>query len=450
MSELTLQAARRIDPKRIALALAGIWAIFALVGIAVELGHGDSTLQAFNLADSDLERRLSMPASFTGLLLLLASGMAFALSAVDRTRRQRTWRLAGLALVVFGLDELFGLHSWLEQRGVAWTYSYLPLLALGTTALYWTVRVFRSQRVVQVLFAAAVGLWLAGGVLDNPDLLESNAAAQIIEMAAAALLALCTLERLRYLGRQYYPLEEADTRLSVDQIAAEVVDRVKLRPLAIALVLLTAAFAIQDVLLHTGDYHGHRVPILDIGAEQTIWATFQGSLIYLVGLLALVTGRLHATPAAMRLWWTVLGGVLLVLGTDEIVALHNHFQDATGDPGQIVLIPVAIVGIVAWLKVLGATSGDRRVRNLFVGGAVLWLASQAIDVFLQEDFRWTIVPEETSETLGSACWALGIACWLHRVLPVGLMPPELVARLDGHALIEPLPAPGKRAQAPTG
>ena len=442
MSELTLQAARRIDPKRIALALAGIWAIFALVGLAVELGHGDWTLQAFNLADSDLERRLSMPASFTGLLLLLASGMAFALSAVDRTRRQRTWRLAGLALVVFGLDELFGLHSWLEQHGVAWTYSYLPLLALGTAALYRTVRVFRSQRVVQVLFAAAVGLWLAGGVLDNPDLLESNAAAQIIEMAAAALLALCTLERLRYLGRQYYPLEEADTRLSVDQIAAEVVDRVKLRPLAIALVLLTAAFAIQDVLLHTGDYHGHRVPILDISTEQTIWATFQGLLIYLVGLFALVTGRLHATPAAMRLWWTVLGGVLLVLGTDEIVAI--------GDSGQIVLIPVAIVGIVAWLKVLGATSGDRRVRNLFVGGAVLWLASQAIDVFLQEDFRWTVVPEEASEALGTTCWALGIACWLHRVLPVGLMPPELLAQLDGHALIEPLPAPGERAQAPTG
>ena len=47
-----------------------------------------------------------------------------------------------------------------------------------------------------------------------------------------------------------------------------------------------------------------------------------------------------------------------MLGLDEIVAIHDRFQDATGHPGQIVLIPVAIVGVVAWCKVLNAISDN--------------------------------------------------------------------------------------------
>src|SRR5205823_3571750 len=228
------------------------WAVFAICGTAVATGHGDVTLSAFNLADSDLDRRLSMPASFTALLLLLAAGMAFALADVDRTRRRRPWRLAGLALAIFGLEELLGVHAWLESRGLGWGATYAPLLALGGVALYQAVRIFSSQRIVQLLFGAAVGLWLAGGVLDDPGLIASKAPAQLVQMAAAGVLALCLLERPRYLARQYYPLVETDTRLSVDQLTSEVVDRFRLGPVAVALVLVTAAFAIQDVFLHTG------------------------------------------------------------------------------------------------------------------------------------------------------------------------------------------------------
>jgi hypothetical protein len=380
MSELTLQAARRIDPRRVGLALAAVWGVFAICGIAVETGYGDVTLAAFKLADSDLDRRLSMPASFTALLLLLAAGIAFALADVDRTRRRRPWRLAAVALALFGLEELLGAHAWLEARGVGWTMAYAPLLALGGVALCQAVSIFNSQRIVQVGFAAAVGLLVAGGVLDDPNLIASNAPAQLVQMAAAGALALCLLERLRYLARRYYPLEEADTRLSADQLTSEAIDRLRLRPIAAGLVLVTAAFAIQDVFLHTGNYHGHRVPILDVNAQQTLWATFKGSLIFVVALLALVIGRLNATPADDRRSWTLLGAVLAILGTDEIVTMHHRFQTATDLPGQTLLIPVAIIGVVAWWQVLGAISGNRRARFWFVTGAVLWLASQAIDV----------------------------------------------------------------------
>jgi hypothetical protein len=444
MSELTLQAARRIDPRRAGLLLLGIWLVFAALGIVVDRGHGSGTFQAFNLSDSDLDRRLSMPASFTALLVLLSAGMAFALSRVDRTRREPIWRLAAWALVALGLEQLLGVHSWLQTRGVSWTACYLPLVLLAAAALLRAFGIFTNQLKVQGMFGAAILLWLAGGVLDNPNFVSANVGTEILEMAAGMLFALSLLARLRYLAAQYYPLEEAHTRLSLDQIAAEILDRVKFRPIAIGLILVMAAFGTQDVLLHTGDYTGHRVPILDVDTEQTLWATFQGCVIFSVALLSILTGRLRATPAEMKSWWLLGGAVLVVLGADEIIAVHDRF------PGQIVLILVAIVGIIAWFKILAATSKSDRVRRLVIAGAGLWLVSQAIDVAIQGDMRWTIVPEELLETLGSTCWLFALGYWLRAVLPVGVFPLEPVAgMLTGKTTITQL-AESEGAEAPTG
>jgi hypothetical protein len=450
MGELTLQAARRIDPRRVGITLAAIWAVLAIVGIVVDRG-GSWTLQAFNPADSDLDHRLSMPASFTALLLLLAAGMAFALSRVDRTRRERTWRLAGTALLVIGVEQLLGVHSWLVDHGVDWTVAYLPLLLLGSVALIGAMRVLKSQPAVQAIFGSAIVLWAGAGALDNPDFVTSNAAPELLEMAAGVLFALALLARLRYLAAQYYPLEEADTRLSVDQIAAEILDRVKFRPILIAIVLVATAFAVQHVLLQTNDYHDHRVPILDINTEQTLWATLQGGLIFAVAGLSILVGRLRATPVECKPWWLLLGAVLIVLGADEIVAVHDRFQDATDLPGQTVLIPVAFFGILAWWKVVGAVATQRRVRNLMVAGAALWLLSQGVDVLVQDDYRWTIVPEELMETFGTACWLFALGHWLRTVLPVGVFPLKPVeGMLDAPRTIAPLRDAGRRAQAPTG
>jgi hypothetical protein len=391
-----------------------------------------------------------MPASFTALLVLLSAWMAFALSRVDRTRREPIWRLAAWGLLALGLEQLLGVHSWLETQGLSWTVSYLPLMILATAALLRALPIFRNQSGVQGMFGGAILLWLAGAALDNPNLVSANVGAQILEMAAGGLFLLSLLARLRYLAAQYYPLEEAHTRLSVDQIAAEVFDRVKFRPIAIGLILVTAAFGIQDVLLHTGDYTGHRVPILDVNSEQTLWATFQGSLVLSVAFLSFLTGRLRATPDEMRSWWLLVGAVLLVVGADEIIALHDRFQDATGLPGQIVLTLVAVAGIVAWFKVLTATSENGRVRLLLIAGAVFWFVSQAIDVTIQGDIRWTIVPEELLETLGSTCWLFALGYWLRVVLPVGVFPLKPVAgMLTGKTGITQL-AESERAGAPTG
>src|SRR5689334_1352399 len=199
MKELTLQAARKVDPRRLGFALAAIWAVFTLAGIAVARGYAAWTLQAFKLEDSNLDLRLSMPASFTALLLLGAAWLAFALAGVDRTRRHRKWQLAGWALLAFGLEELLGVHSWLQSRGAHWSITYVPLLLLGTAALVSALRVYRRQPEAQGIFGAGIVLWLAGGALDNPDLSLSSSGAEILEMAAAICFLLGLLGRHRYL-----------------------------------------------------------------------------------------------------------------------------------------------------------------------------------------------------------------------------------------------------------
>jgi hypothetical protein len=452
MSELTLQAARRIDPKRVALLLVAISAVLAIVGIVVENGYGAWTFQAFSLADSDLDRRLGMPATFTGLLLGLSAGIAFALAGVDRTRRHKAWRLAGFALLAFGVEEVLGVHSWLEDQGVPWALAYVPLLAVGTAALAWVLGYLRSQRGTQALFGAAIVLWLVGAVFDNPHALTSSSAEEIFEMAAASLFVLALLQRLRYLARQYYPLEEGETRLSLDQIVAEAANRVKLRRIAIGLALVTAAFAIQYVLLHTGDYeYAEKIAVLDLNNEQTLWATFQGSLIFGVALVSILIGRLGVTRDDMRRWWLLLGAVLMVLGLDEIVAVHDRFQDSTGLPGQLVLLPIAAIGVVAWFKVLGEIWDHALTRNLFIAGAAVWFLSQAIDVTVQHSMRWTIMPEEVGETTGSTLWLFSLLHWLRSVLPVDLLEfRPTPGMLNGSTIVRSAAASEERAEAPTG
>src|SRR5206468_11464759 len=105
-------------------------------------------------------------------------------------------------------------------------------------------------------------------------------------------------------------------------------------------------------------------------------------------------------------------GVLFVLGSDEVIAIHHRLQDVTGCPVQTLLSPVAVIGIVAWWKVLEQLSANRLARTLFIAGAAIWAYSQASDILLNPSFRWTITPEEVGESAGSTCWVFALLVWL--------------------------------------
>jgi hypothetical protein len=463
MSELTLQVARKIDPRKLGLALLAIWSAFGVFALVVDQGYATWALQTADLEHSDLGLVVTTSATVTAVLMACAAGMAFALAGVDRTRRERSWRLAGWALLALGIEELLGVHPWLQSKGASWGLSYLPLLVPAVLALVPALRNLISQPRVRVLFGAAILLWLAAAAVDSP-VVGSAPAAEALAMASAMLFTLVMLERHRYLASQYYPFDEG--RLSIDQSAAETLGRIPVGKLAIVLAAIWGLEVVQYIVFHVPGYphcaavldpcharDAEDVGILDLNNEQTIPATFQAALLLGTGALALVTGSLRATRAETRRWWSVLGVVFVILALDQIVAVHGRFGDTTGLPGQIILMPIAIAGMISWLKVLGDIWSNRLVRALFIAGAVFWCASQASDLFLDgiESLSWTTIPEETSETTGSLLWLFSVLIWLRTKLPVGLTLPEpVIAQLDGRPAGEQTPARSGRVQAPTG
>jgi hypothetical protein len=466
MSELTLQAARKLDRTAVALSLAAILAVVGLIGLLVGQGYGEWGLQTLNPQHSRLDLKATPTATFTAFLMFVTAGLALALANVDRSRRRRKWQLVAFALVALALDQLLGLHPWLVSEGVSWSLAYPPLLAVALLPLIAAIQIFRSHRGDQAIFGLAIVLLLAAAVVDEPTLVGSEGGAEVLAMASASLFFVALLGRMRYLARQYYPLEEADTRLSVDQIAAEALSRVPLRGLAIGLVLVAAAETIQYVLFHDPGYphcpavldgchvrDAAPVAILDLNNEQTLAPVFQASVLLAGGALAIVAGRLRATRPAMRRWWLTLGVVMVVLSSEQVLAIHNRFGAATDLPGQAILLPLGIAGVIAWLKVLQDIWENGLARTLLIAGAVLWIASQASDLLLDgiDGLDWTTVPEETGETTGSMLWLFSILVWLRSKLPAGFtLPKRIIARkLDREPpIIAPLES--GRLETPTG
>jgi hypothetical protein len=411
MSSFPYHLARRIDARRALVFLAACVAGFAVLGL-VQAKISPWNFQAFDLADSDLGARVSMQATFTSLLLAASSLLAFSLADVDKHTRQRKWLRAGWVFAALAVEELLGFHGWLDDLGVPAAVSYLPLLVVATALLYDAFGMLERQPRTQALFGAALAGWLIGGLADSTTNFK---VVEIVEMAAAAMFVVSLLARCQYLARAYHPIDEAETRPSFGMLADALVQRLPLRRIAVGLALVTGAFAIQYVLLHTGNYHhAEKAPILDLNNEQTLWATFQGSLIWIVAGLAVMIGCLDSTRPARRRWWLILGLSLFVLGADEVIAIHDRFQDATGHPGQIILAPLAIVAVIGWWKALQELSDDRLARALWIAGAAIWAYSQTSDILLNpiDSFRWTITPEEVAETTGSALWMFSLVIWL--------------------------------------
>ena len=90
---LTLQVARRIDPRKVAPVLGAVWCFFAACGLVIGRGYGTYNLQTFSLHDSDLASRVSNSSAVTAVLLLCVAGAAFALADVDRERYAGRWRI---------------------------------------------------------------------------------------------------------------------------------------------------------------------------------------------------------------------------------------------------------------------------------------------------------------------------------------------------------------------
>ncbi|UZR28575.1 hypothetical protein [Methylococcus mesophilus] len=127
----------------------GMILLFGLAGVAADVRPG-TWLKYF-----DLDREYTVPALFSGCLLLAAAWESFTAAS---SKRLGAWAFA-LAAVFFemGFDELLMIHERIEQAAsVDWQILYLPVMAFAGIA--W-LSVF-----IQLRDRQHRRLWIAGAV----------------------------------------------------------------------------------------------------------------------------------------------------------------------------------------------------------------------------------------------------------------------------------------------
>jgi hypothetical protein len=404
MSDLAIQLARRFQPRHLFFVLAAVIASFAVLDLVYR--HVLDSLIAFQLEDSDPAVRNSFPAVVIALFLIAAGALSFGIQRLKPASGVAWWRLVGVVLVFFAVEEFLGFHTWVQRHeDVSWNVAYLPFLAVATVVWFEAIRQMDEHRVAKFTFAAGVAAWLAAALFDaaRTDRATAIPGGELLEMAGAALMLLGIYQYARALSLARSPV--ADRREQDLKIASSAVSRLDVRKLLIGIAGLMIVFGILGSIVYPG---GGALRAFDLNKEQTFPATFSGLLLLGAGALALLNGIVRCPSWTDRRWWLVLAGVFAFLGIDEMTALHEAVQDRVHVWGQATLIPIVIAGAVAWWITLKRLGPQSIAGRLLILAAVTWALSQGIDAVLNEDYGWTIVPEELLEMCGSAMFGLAM------------------------------------------
>jgi hypothetical protein len=411
MSNFALQLARRIEPRHLLIALVGVIVSFAALDFIYR--HELDSLVAFHLEDSDPAVRNSLPAVVTGFLFLWGGALAFAVASLRGTLDSGWWRLTGVVLVFFGIEEALGLHTWADRHvGVDWNIVYLPFIAIAAVVWFQTASLMKGQRSSQLMFATGLAGWMLAAVFDAARTGRAHAlpGGELLEIASAGMLLLGVFTFARSSSLADHPAPE-DPRESVLAIARAAVSRVDVRTVVIGLASLIVFFGIMGAIVYPG---GGGLRAFDVNKEQTFPATYSGLLLLAAGGLALLNGLVRSQTAVGRRWWIVLAVVFAFLGLDEIAALHEAVQDRVHVWGQASLAPIVVAGVYAWWVTLERLRKEEPAGMLFILGAAAWIVSQLIDVKLNDPWGWTVLPEELLEMTGSALFGLALLLALRR------------------------------------
>jgi hypothetical protein len=182
--------------------------------------------------------------------------------------------------------------------------------------------------------------------------------------------------------------------------------------LAAALVACIAAFGIAGVIVGAEESDSW----FHLENEFTAPAYFSAALLLTAGAFAWLAAR--ESEDRMRLAWLALAALWLVMGMDEVVSLHERIERRVGVDWQLLYLPVAAAGGVAWLFVFRGS--DRVIRLLLALGAAAWVAAQVLEN-LQWDsndervdaFEQMMISEEILEMTGSLFFLAAVyLAWL--------------------------------------
>lgn len=147
----------RINPKVLAVFVLSIFGVLVVIG-AIRIA-GDYNWRRF-----DLDQERTVPATFSGLVLLLAVITAFILAWLERSLP-----ILGMTAVLcwMGFDEMTAIHERVQDAThIAWQVLYLPFLPFVIWFFVRGIPALPPPPRARQLFIWGIWAWIASQVLD--------------------------------------------------------------------------------------------------------------------------------------------------------------------------------------------------------------------------------------------------------------------------------------------
>lgn len=175
----------------------------------------------------DLDSELTVPTYYSGVLLLLAAGMA-ALCVSVRAPGTLAWRVLTGFFAFMALDEVVGVHELLAGwAGLYWQILYVPIMLAGALGFLGVMWAFRAVRAVPIVLALGGLLYVTGQGLDTlqwsggelvASLKWTTVPEEILEMTGVTLWSLGFLIAVQFVLRG-----RTEQRAPIDTTGAQVI-----------------------------------------------------------------------------------------------------------------------------------------------------------------------------------------------------------------------------------
>jgi hypothetical protein len=165
------------------------------------------------------------------------------------------------------------------------------------------------------------------------------------------------------------------------------------------------------------------------GEVTYVPAVFSAALLVAAAVVAAAVAQRERGPATRR----ALAGIAVLfayMSLDELMAIHEEFQYASGIPWQAFYVPLIAFAAVGWFRILGRLREVPRAAALWIAAAGAWGIAQVLDLIETEAWLFEgtadvdsvglnvlIVIEEMLEMVGSSLFALALLFALRRLGP---------------------------------
>jgi hypothetical protein len=396
---LAILCVAQADLRRVAaIGRAGVAAL-GLIGLVAFRRPGIDILELLDVRDM----RLTVPSLVSGGLLLAAAALCLLLDVPAHAAGSAERRIAPWLLALLCAGEAGRLQERAaDVTGGAAVWAAVALL-VGVAACE-VVAVF-SRGWARYLLAAGATVWAAAHVASA---LASRSAwldfaGQFLDIVAAALIAMAVLVVVQ--GELLRGAAETWAR-SRWTAAMRVIASLTPGRVAVVLTSCSAAFLVLGWLVEV-----EHVPIqvVDPRGELGFPAWFDVTMLLSAPGLVLLLGHLGDGGR----WRLLMAAVFVTLAIDELISIHETVGGRLGlaGEGQLVFAPLIVVAFAAWSMTLRRVWPLPPARALFIGGAVVWVTSQSIDVYyggLRPETTISVVIEDVLEGWGSALFLLAL------------------------------------------